>query len=332
MLDVVMLIKESGYGTGVTVSANHLKNILAEAGIGAEIDIYTDDEDLIGKVGSAAARLIVLQVPTFSNETLAELVKTGKRIVLATHSTMCNLQVEGDALSRLLDVLAMGDENLAVTCPSLVEVNSFNSFSKTKVYYLPNTYSYKIPDEKITEKINRRAENKSPLKISIFCAIRAFKNILTQMCAVSLLSKRIPNIELHLLAGGDYLSGCIDKLGEALPFKVVRHPSCSNTELLEIISDMHIGMQVSLSETFSYVAHEHMNMGVPVVASNSVPYANSVVDYSNAEKMADALYEIVCGERSYRDICFETVEMAKSLTSTVNRDAAELFKELLRGL
>ena len=331
MLDVVMLIKESGYGTGVTVSANHLKNILSEAGISSEIDIYLDDEDLIKKVEALDARLIVLQVPTFSNETLRTLVATGKRIVLATHSTMCNLQVEGDALGRLLEVLAMGNENLVLTCPSLVEVRSFASFAKTRVCYLPNTYSYKIPDERIAAKINARAGCFEPLKISIFCAIRPFKNILTQMCAVSLLSKRIPNIELHLLEGNDYLSSCIDMLGEAFPFKVVRHPSCTNEELLEIISDMHIGMQVSLSETFSYVAHEHMNMGVPVVASASVPYANAVVDYSNAEQMAEAMYKIASDKEQYRKICEETVASAKKLSALINSDAAALFADLLSG-
>lgn len=332
MLEVVMYIKESGYGTGVTVSANHLCHILAEGGISAEIDVYKDDEDLIARVKENTARLTVLQVPTFSNDTLREIVATGKPILLATHSTICNLQVEGDALSRLLEVLDMGCPNLYVSCPSLVEVNGFRSFAKTKVCYLPNTYSYAIEDERINKKIEARANCFSPIKISIFCAIRAFKNILTQMSAVSLVSKRFPDIELHLLEGNDYLSDCIDQLARALPFPVVRHPSCTNEELLDITSDMHIGMQVSLSETFSYVAHEHMNMGVPVIASASVPYANVIVDYCNAEQMADAIIGIIENSRGYAALAKDTVRRARSLTEEVNRDALALFRELLASI
>jgi hypothetical protein len=75
-----------------------------------------------------------------------------------------------------------------------------------------------------------------------------------------------------------------------------------------------------------------MNMGVPVVASNSVPYANAVVDYSNAEKMAEELYKIAADREEYRNTCFATVKKARALTETINRDAAELFKNLLKGI
>lgn len=330
MNKVIMFIKESGYGTGVTVSSNHLLNNLKKEKIEASITYYFDDSDLIQKFVASKSNLYILQVPSFSNDTLKLLLNTKRKILLATHSTICNLQTEGDLLSRLLDISSWNYSNLFISCPSETEVNSFNSFSKIKFYYLPNTYSYNFTDAEIVGLINKRVNEIVPLKISIFCAIRSFKNIFTQMAAVSLLAKKIPNIELHLLSGNDYLSDCIDKMGSLFKFKVVRHPSCSNQELLKIISEMHIGMQVSLTETFSYVAFEHMCMGVPTLGSSSVPYATKVVDYSNAEEMASEMFGMIKNKQEYEKLCTSALNDAKIIRKNINNDAVKLIKMLLQ--
>lgn len=328
MFDVVMYIKEDGYGTGVNVSSNHLMQVLNNKGINTGIRYYTNDDDLIDKIGKCEEKNIILQALTLSNDTIKKVSAFNKKIILATHSTICNLQVEGDALSRLFDLMDIDKKNIYITCPSKVEVDGFNSYSKLKFYYLPNTYSYEISDDKVKRAIMTRSES-NVIRISIFCAIRAFKNILQQITAVSLLSKKIPNIELHLLEGKDYLSDCIDKMIEKLAFSVVRHKECSNEELLQIMSRMHIGMQVSLSETFSYVAYEHMCYGVPVVASTSIPYANVLVDYSDSTKICDAMYEIIKDKDKYIDICNKTVVMAKEIRNNINNDAIKCIEEII---
>jgi glycosyltransferase involved in cell wall biosynthesis len=339
MHDVIILIKKDNVTqaqnampypsanttTGVTVSSDHLKAVLGKAGTDCVIMYYADDNGLLEAVKGNDAGLYILQIPTFSHDTLSSVLKLGKNIVLGIHSTICNLQVEENALRRLLRFSQLRERHFAISCPSKLEVNGFNSFSATPFIYLPNTYSFPIKAH-----IKKRKLNPELIKISLFCALRSFKNIMAQVVAVSLLAKRGFKIELHLIDDQSHIAGCIKEIADSLPYKVIFHELADNKALLKLMAKMDLGLQVSLSETFSYAAFEQMALGVPIVASTAVPYATQIAKFNSAESMANKMHKIIKNEKTYQKYCKQTLSRAIILQKQINIRAVSAIKTAMR--
>ena len=112
-------------------------------------------------------------------------------------------------------------------------------------------------------------------------------------------------------------------------FPFVLHPQCSNSEMHQILEQMDIGLQVSYSETFSYIIYEHMIHGTPTVSSTTVPFATKIVDFNDAEKIASAILELVDNDEVYENASVQAVETAKRIREENNRDAMKAVRQLL---
>lgn len=320
-----MLYSSANTTTGVTVSSDHLKAVLGKAGIDCAIMYYADDNGLLEAVKGNDANLYILQVPTFADDTLFAILKLGKKIVLGLHSTICNLQVEDNALMRLIRFSQLREAHFAISCPSKVEVDGFNSFSATPFIYLPNTYSFPIKAV-----IKKRKLNPKVLKISLFCALRSLKNIMAQVVAVSVLARRGYKIELHLIDDRSHIAACIREMADSLPYKVVFHELADNKAIIKLMAKMDLGLQVSLSETFSYAAFEQMALGVPVVASTAVPYATQIAQFNSAESMANKMHKIIKNEKTYQKYCKRTLLRAIILQKNINTRAVNAVKTAMQ--
>lgn len=325
MKDVTIFIKDIGYETGVVVSVRHLTAILQQHNVDFEVYSYKDDEDLLRGVTSCNSRCLNLQVPSFSDETMEKIRETSKNIVLSIHSTMCNLQVEGDALTRIVNWSKKHSGNFRITCPSESETAGFNAFSNIEFLYLPNTFSYEVNPTDIEKKISQKCAEMNPIKISLFCAYRPFKNMITQVAAVAMLARKYP-VELHMFneRREHPLFKNIVNMAEQSAIKLVLHGSLSNRECFQLMGEMHLGLQVSLSETFSYVAFEHMVQGVPVIGSHSIPFASLVAKYSDVTDMARCMEEIILG---YKEFALKSMQTANKVRTKNNTDALTTIRQ-----
>ena len=123
-------IKKLERESGVMVSVKHLKNNLDKAGFPADVCYYKDDSDLLDTVSRSDYQCIDLHVPSFRDDTLEKILSMHDNVVLSIHSTICNLQTEGDAFSRLLRLGSSGIKNLRFTCPSRVECEGLNAITE----------------------------------------------------------------------------------------------------------------------------------------------------------------------------------------------------------
>lgn len=330
MKDLTIFIKDIGFDTGVVVSVRHLSAILEKNGVDFDVFWYKDDDELLEGVKNCDSRCINLQVPSFSNETMEKIRATGKNVVLSIHSTMCNLQVEGDALTRIVDWSKDGDPNFRITCPSSSETDGFNAFSKVEFLYLPNTFSYEVDEAEVEKRVAEKSANMDPVKISLFCAYRPFKNMITQVAAVIMLAKKYP-VELHLFneTRPNPLYKNILKMAEQAGLELVLYESLSNPEFFDLIGEMHLGLQISLSETFSYVAFEHMIQGVPVVGSHSIPFASSVAKYSDVNDMVRCMEEIITSKERYQQLALDSARTARQIQTQNNTDAINTIRRMI---
>ena len=333
MKGIHILTKNVGYESGVVVSLRHLCRILDEEGIPHLMEFYENDEDLLGKVFDGSFSCINIHVPAFRDETLYAMLAAGKNVVVSIHSTLCNLQVEGDSLGRLLRLGSSGCSNLRFSCPSLCEVTGLNAVMKNEYLYLPNTFSLAM-DEKMIEQ-NRKSRSESledRVRVSLISAYRPMKNMITQVAAIAMLAKERP-VEMCLVDSSlkTPIYHTVLEMAESAGIPVVMIPSMKNEELIRAMGDIHVGMQVSLSETFSYVAMEHMIQGIPMIGSDSVPYASEIASYSDVRTMYKMLKRIVNSPDKYDSYQADARKRAMWAADQNREDALATIIEMMEA-
>lgn len=332
-----IFIKKLSYTSGVKVSVDHLCRVLNENGLAWQVYEYVNDEDLLHQVETCDCSCINLQVPSFSDRTMELIMRSKNNVVLSIHSTLCNLQVEDNCLDRLIE-FGRKYPRLAVTCPSLCETESMQRIFGCDCLYLPNTFSYETDPEDIRKKIRDRADRLQSIlnhssgkaEISLFSAYRPFKNMVTQAAAVAMLPSDIP-VRLHLLdtSAKTPVYAAVAKICEDGDIETVYHRQSGNRELFRQMAGIDLGLQVSLSETFSYVAFEHMSQAVPVIGSSSVPFASCTADYSDARSIRDSILRILSDPGNYAAYSEAAYQRSMEIRRRNALDAAACVRSML---
>ncbi len=332
MLDFLILYKKFAHDNGVTVSVSHLSALLKSTNFSYCICDYEDDESLYRRVLEKTARVIILEAPTFQRPVLEDILAIGCEVNLVIHSTISFLQVEEEAFDKIQCFLQFSSPNFTVSNPCLYEVEGFRSYAKVPVLYFPNTLNVQFPgifDDVVKARIENRKKSKV-WRIGLFCAYRPFKNITTQLTACSIVNTKynIP-IEVHLFEESrNPIYKNIRTLSKNLKFNIIFHPQCKNEKFLSLLRNMDIGMQVSYSETFSYVMGEHMMFGTPTISSSTVPFASRIAEFNNAESIAKEI-AILCDDTSYSKYVSEAVQKIDAVRKNNNIDAMTCLNKLL---
>lgn len=333
MKDISFFVKKIDFESGVTVSVKHLCKSLDTTDISYEIVEYCDDEDLYKKALNCKSRCINLQVPSFGDETLKKILKVKDNVVISIHSTLCNLQVEEGSLIRLLNLGNSEYKNLRFTCPSKCECDGLNAVMKREYLYLPNTFSYPCSDEEVSELIKGKTDFNRKLNISLVCAYRPLKNMITQTAAVIMLAKDYP-LRLHLFDSNfqSPVYNAILEMAHHNNLEIVMHPQMSNFDCFKQTSQFDLGLQVSLSETFSYVAFEHMIQGIPVVGSDSVTFSSEIVKYSDVNEMYEAMKKILESPEIYKCYSRTARQKAMAVQNQNKNDAIATIRRMIGNL
>jgi len=107
--------------------------------------------------------------------------------------------------------------------------------------------------------------NSDAFNIDLFVAMRSGKNILAQISAIKL-SKYMSKIKLHINFKHTYIEQVITHWD----VPVIKHNWLKWEEYLNLISGMHLSLQVTHTESFNYAVAERMAMGVPSLVSCNI--------------------------------------------------------------
>ena len=329
-MDISFFLKKIDFESGVTVSVKHLCSNLDETDITYEVITYEDDADLYEKVKNCNSKCINLQVPSFSDEVLEKILAFKDNVVISIHSTLCNLQVEEGSLSRLLRLGNTDNKNLRFSCPAKCECDGLNAIMKREYIYLPNTFSYPCSDEYVASLIDSKKSLARTIKISLVCGYRPLKNMITQVAAVIMLAKEY-NIELHMFDSNFQSSVYKDILDMAKynNLEIVMHPQMANFDCFRETSEFDLGLQVSLSETFSYVAFEHMIQGIPIVGSDSVKFSSEIVKYSDVNEIYGGMKKIIENSEVYKNYCHSARKKALQVQKQNSEDAVAAIRQMI---
>lgn len=333
MLDFLILYKSFGHETGVSVSVHHLEALLKKENMKFAVLSYKDDNELLNIIRDIESKVIILQAPTFSYQTLLEILKYGREINLVIHSTISFLQVEEEAFEKVQKILAIKDRKFSISNPCQYEVEGFRAYAGCDVFYLPNTFNNEIDNiEKILfERVENHADEK--LRVGLFCAYRPFKNIMTQLTACVLLQNKmgIP-VEVNMFRPiqSNPIYRSVLQLINNTNLCVKFHEQCSNRDFYKILQEIDVGMQVSYSETFSYVICEHMMFGTPTVSSTTVPFANKIVEFNNAVSIANGMLELCENKEIYRQNAKKAISLIAEVQRHNNNEVVKTLSELLK--
>lgn len=170
--------------------------------------------------------------------------------------------------------------------------SKFGPFLADKVIYLPNYYNLKDVEQNRHKPVydtgcpcknpdcilKNEWPNKDVLHIGCFGAIRPMKNHLLQAVSAmrlgEMLGKKVCfHINTKRVEGrGEPVLKNLRNLFKGTQHELVEHGWMERVNFLAVVSRMHLGMQVSFSETFNIVAADMISQDIPMVVSNEIEF------------------------------------------------------------
>lgn len=282
------------YGiTGLFNSASFVAQALADQHECKVVKV--EDENSIDKeMFEYKPDIVILEAVWVTPKKLKELMKFDRykhiKWLVRVHSKPAFLANEGIALQRLIEYAQI---------PQMIISGNNHEFTQMMLavgapqVYLPNIYPIEFTN-------TTPAYDKPYVDIGCFGAIRPMKNHLNQALAAIRFSDMVNRpIRFHVNAtraeqGGENVLRNLRALFAYTQHELVEHPWYSHTEFLNVIQQMDVGMQVSMSESFNIVSADFVSRNVPIVTSSEVEFVfstyhsnpSSIVSIANTLKFA----------------------------------------------
>jgi hypothetical protein len=269
------------FSSGLLNSARFVNEMLVEAGVKSKLVEVVDSNEIDREVTRHDPDVVILEAIWCPPSKLRELVALRRhhkrRWIVRNHSEMPFLAMEGISIGWLLEYAATPSVEIASNSPAARE--DLNVLMKARglpeTVTLPNFYPTpaKFPGQE------EPPPQGAPLDVACFGAIRPLKNHLEQALAAIALGQELGRpVNFHVNA--TRLEGNAEPILKSLRSvfdgdpnnRLVEHDWMEHHEFKHLCRRMHIGLQVSFSETFNIVAADLVSQGVPVVGSEEIPW------------------------------------------------------------
>lgn len=281
--------------SGLFNSTSFIVKGLRDLGVHAEIVEVQDNNSIDREVHAFKPDVCVIEALWVVPEKFEVLKRLHPKVkwFIHMHSGVPFLAQEGIACGWLIDSAKRG---LGIIANS---PDSFDAFSKIippdQLDYLPNVYIG-------AQRKPRKHNHKAVINIGCFGAVRPLKNHLSQAFAAIQFARDIGRqLHFHINASRTEMGGqpivknlreLFDRLHDCT---LVEHGWHEPEDFVDLLhAHIDIGMQVSLSETFNVVSADCITAGIPVIVSDEVPWASSLIraEKDNIESMVKLLHRV----------------------------------------
>ena len=206
------------------------------------------------------------------HESYEPLLDAAPQVVARWHSPLLQTELSADQwkLERLLELRA-ARRIAAIAC------NDAGTAGALGAVHLPDVLAPAPPAEPRTL---------DGVNVTLLGEPYPRKNVLTQAAAFA--RAAAPDWTLHL-AGHERHHGWLDRLG----VRFVDHGRLEHGDVPALIAGADAGLAATLSESYGYLAAEHLQLGTPVVTSPAVKCADTgelcVADPGDVDALAEAL-------------------------------------------
>lgn len=262
------VIAKSGLLNSARITAHQLHKHL---GIHTEIEICVDANEIDKFLHKHKPKICVIEALWVIPEKFRLLTRLHRHttFIVLIHSEVPFLANEGSAINWIKEY-----NDIERVYPAFNSEKTFEQFNTIGIYdlYLPNIYL----DVEKKERVKR--DNCGVVHVGCFGAVRPFKNQLIQaMAAIVFADRNKWVLHFHmntsrLEQAGESVLKNIKALFEGTPHKLIEHGWFEREEFLHLVSKMHVGLQVSFSESFNIVAADFVHENVPIVVGKTISW------------------------------------------------------------
>lgn len=330
--EILFLLKRNySYGNSNTSKSGLLNSaritaeqLIKHFDVKARIEICVDGNEVDKYLAYWKPDICVLEALWVTPAKLAEVQKLHKKVnfVVRIHSEIPFLANEGIAIDWIKQYYLI--PNVIVSFNAFGTFNDFeNTFGGVNAY-LPNIY------HDVKTHVNEVEYDPGDLHIGCFGAIRPLKNQLIQaFAAIQYGYHNNYSINFHINAtrqeqGGDSVLKNLRSLFKNSAHHLVEHPWLERESFLNLIKQMHLGLQVSFSESFNIVSADFTKQGVPIIVSPAVGWMPSL-----AKAEVDNTKSIVRKIDTAMNFRRRLVLSSQRALNKYNRNALKAWKEFL---
>jgi len=276
-----------GLSTGLYNSAKFMNDMLLAQGVDSRLEVVEDYNKIDRQCYLHKPTHVIIEAIWVIPQKFIALQKLHPNIkwIVRVHSEMPFLAGESMAMDWLADYSGFKNVIFGINAPRMMEevkiyLQHRNSWTDEqtaeRIIYLPNYYPQ---DYKIKE-FNR---DKDTIDISCFGAVRPLKNHLLQaIAAIGFANQKGKKLRFHINAGRIEMQGgpVIKNLKSVFQqihgkgHELVNHLWRPREEFLDLCSEMDIGLQCNLSETFNIVGADLISQGIPLIGNaDEIPWA-----------------------------------------------------------
>ena len=293
----------NGLSTGLFNSASFVDDALKARNLNSNMAIVVDNNCIDREVAKFKPTHVIIEALWVVPPKFTVLAKLHPKVkwIIRLHSNMPFLSQEGVALDWIGDYVKNPNVLIAANAPEMLEeirtlVSVMHGFPKdvleSKIIYLPNCYP---------QNFSQRASSleKTSIDIACFGAIRPLKNHVTQAIGALKFAEKVrKKLHFHINTRVERADPVFKNLQSLFNHviesghKLICHPWMPREEFLEVCTnEIDIGLQVSFSETFNIVGADLVSLGIPLVASNELPWSEHEFNAwpTNSDSICDAL-------------------------------------------
>lgn len=311
------------FGQGSIGYLHHAPSILKEGGISCELAGFGDPKanvlaELAELVTAYEPRVVILECFAEPEDVGPALAREfpAVRFISFCHSDIQTMPFERSAHNQtvLAELLTRAQAahalpNYAIGVGRRQQATLLEAILDAECVCIPHPVSHRIATA-------ARELSDGELGISLFGKHRVMKNIHAQAAAVAYFQHATgrDTVFYYNAPHGEADSGLLALLSATgLESRAVKWLNVS--EFLDFCTDhIDIGLQCSLSETFNYTALDQMAVGIPVICSPAIEYADrdcQVSDFTDYLQLAEKIEEVTGDYERFSRMALETVKATK---------------------
>ena len=229
----------------------------------------TSHEKVYEEIKMSKPKSVIFEAMSFSYITLLEVKRMFPEvnIFLHIHSKFPFLGTENNSITHIQKCIENGIQII------FNHRDGLRAFSNKNCHYIPNYYEVSV--------LGNIEKNKDHSVINVGChgSLRHFKNQIVQVSAACILAKQLgKKLRFHINSSrddGERLSilNAIDRLLIINGAELIHTEWLPHKDFIKyIMSNIDIGMQVSLCETFNMVAADYVTAKIPLVVSPEIDW------------------------------------------------------------
>lgn len=240
--------------------------------------IEVDDNNSIDReVAQFKPDVVIIEALWVVPEKMKVLIRLHPKVewIIRLHSKPAFIANEGIAFDWIGKYIEIGKktDKLQVSANNKEFADYLTDIYKEYVSYTPNVY----PD---VWRFNPRKLVGETIDIGCFGSLRPMKNHMTQAIAAIAFARSIgKRLRFHINSdrieqkGDTVLKNLREIFKDVAHAELVEHPWMDHKDFIDVVRNMDLGIQVSLSETFNIVAADFISLGIPVLVCKEIEFA-----------------------------------------------------------